>query len=61
MWEFHSSYDGFKHCWSWKYFFHGIQRRVSGDFRTMDDAVHDARQNGFEMHVHRWQIMPSLR
>ena len=61
MWEFHSSYDGIHHRWAWKHFIHGLLRRASGDFRSMNDAIHDAQANGFEMHVHRWNITTSMR
>ena len=64
MWEFHSHYDGFSHRWLWKYFFQGVLSRFSGpdfDFNTMSDAVGDAKGHGFEMHMDRWQIMPSTR
>jgi hypothetical protein len=59
MWEFQSSYDGVHHRWSWKHFVHGLLSGGGGDFRSMRDAVSDAQAHGFEMHVHRWNIMPA--
>ena len=61
MWEFHSSYDGVKHNWSWKHFIHGLLSQASGNFMSMNDALNDAQSQGFEMHVDRWNILMSTR
>ena len=62
MWEFRSFYNGIIHRWWWRLFVNGhLEQESRPDFRSVNDAISDARMYGFQMHLDRWEIRTSGR